>query len=148
MEEIGTTNPEYQPLRVKLKWRPFKRPHSKTIPLASIHLFSKQMVPSLCPESLTQHSLRLFSPVLCVCLIKGFLPSITFLRARRFFFYFFCFIFIAHFLWACGSLCEPQKFSSFCLFTCLSNNSTDFSQTCVSTSPIPMHALPVILFSA
>ena len=84
----------------------------KTILLAPIHPFSKQMEPSLCPESLTQRSSRLFSTVLCVCLIKGFLPSVTFLRARRFFFYFLSFS--SHtFSWACGSLCEPQKFFSF-----------------------------------
>ena len=71
--------------------------HTKNHPLAPIHPFSKQMVPSLCLESLTRHSLRLFSPVLCVRLIKGFLPLITFLCAHRFFF-FLCFIFIAHFL--------------------------------------------------
>ena len=32
--------------------------------------------------------------------------------------------FLSHtFLWACRSLHEPQKFFSFCAFTCLSNNS-------------------------
>ena len=56
----------------------------KTIPLAPIHLFTKQMVPSLCQESLTRSSLRSFSPVLSVRLIKGFLPSITFLSAHGF----------------------------------------------------------------
>ena len=55
------------------------------IPLAPIHPFTKQMVPSLCPESLTRSLFRSFSPVLYVCLIKGFLSPKTFLRARCFF---------------------------------------------------------------
>ena len=53
----------------------------KTIPLAPIHLFTKQIVPSLSPESLIQSLVRSLSPV---PLIKGFLPSITFLHARCF----------------------------------------------------------------
>ena len=34
MEEIGPTNPKYQPLRVL--WRPFVRPHLKNHPLAGM----------------------------------------------------------------------------------------------------------------
>ena len=75
-------------LSMRVKWCPFMHPHLKTIPLAPIHPFSKQMIHLLCPESL-------FSPVLCVCLIKGFLPSTAFLCVRHFFFV--SFIFIAHF---------------------------------------------------
>ena len=62
---------------------PFVCPRSKTISLAPIHPFTKQMVPSLCPESLTRSLFRLFSPVLCARLIKGFLPPKAFLCARR-----------------------------------------------------------------
>ena len=126
----------------------------KTIPLAPIHPFTKQMLPLLCPESLTRSMLRLFSPVLCVRLIKGFLPPKTFLRARRFFlvslfvcfFHFHCTLFRGHMgAWT------PEIFFklSFCAFISLSNNSLismDFSQTWVSNSP--MYALPVILISA
>ena len=43
-----------------------------------------------------------------MCSINSFLPSITFLGICHF--VFVSFIFIAHFLWACGSLCEPWKF--------------------------------------
>ena len=125
MEEIGATNPEYQLMRVK--WRPFVCPCSKTISLAPIHPFSKQMVPSLCPELLTRRSMRSFSPVLCVRLIKGFLSSTTLLRMRHFFLSFFLSFFSSHtFLWASGSLREPRKYFfklSFCAFISLSNNS-------------------------
>ena len=97
MEEIDATNPEYQPMQVK--WCPFVCPRSKNHPLAPIHPFSKQMVPSLCPESLTRHSMRSFSLVLCVRLIKDFLPSITLLSACCFsfflsFFHFHCTLFV------------------------------------------------------
>ena len=85
MEEISATNPKL-PAIVE-----FNGTHScaharKTIPLAPIHLFTKQIVPSLYQESFTQSSLRSFSWVLCVHLIKGFLLSITFLRTCHFFF--------------------------------------------------------------
>ena len=42
MEEIGTTNPKYQPLRVL--WRRSCVHAQKTIPLAPIHSFTKQIV--------------------------------------------------------------------------------------------------------
>ena len=51
MEEIGATNPKYQPLRVL--WHLLVYPRLKTIPLAPIHLFTKPIVPSLYQESLT-----------------------------------------------------------------------------------------------
>ena len=46
--------------------------------------------------------------------INALLPSIIFLRARRFFF-FVCFFHFHRtlFSWACGSLREPRKFSLF-----------------------------------
>ena len=70
------------------------------------------------------------------------LPSIkNILGTRHFFFIFTTFIFIAHFSWACGSLCEESFFNlSLCAFTYLSNNSMDFSQTFVSTSPMAQQA--------
>ena len=72
---------------------PVRAPMLKTIPLAPIHPFTKQFVPSMHQKSFTRRLLRSFSPVLCVRLIKGFLLSITlnFLHARRFFFFFVCF---------------------------------------------------------
>ena len=51
MEEIGPTNPKYQPLRVL--WHCSCAHARKTIPLASIHSFTKQTVPSMYEESLT-----------------------------------------------------------------------------------------------
>ena len=87
----------------------------KTIPLAPIHSFTKQMVPSLCPESLTRSLSRSFSPVLCVCLIKGFLPPKHFYACVVFLCFFVSFS--SHtFSWACGSLREPWKFFSNSLF--------------------------------
>ena len=92
MEEIGATNPKYQPLQVL--WLLFVRSHSKTIPLSPIHLFTKQMVPS-------------FSCDFRMHPIKYFLPSTTFAS-------FFLVSFSSHtFSWACGSFCEPRKFSLF-----------------------------------
>ena len=78
MEKIGATNPEYQPCAPTLE----KPSPGTNSPIN----FTKQMVPSLCPESLTQSLSRSFSPVLCVRLIKGFLPPKTFLHVHRFFF--------------------------------------------------------------
>ena len=87
------------------------RPCSKTIPLAQIHPFTKQMVPSLCPELLTQSLSRIFDPklvqIIFACFsyvpaIKGFLPSITLLHACHFFLVCFFVSFSSHtFLWAC-----------------------------------------------
>ena len=51
MEKIGPTNPKYQPLRVL--WRRLCAHARKTIPLAPIHSFTKQIVPSMYEESLT-----------------------------------------------------------------------------------------------
>ena len=116
MEEIGATNPEYQPLRVL--WHRLCIHARKTIPLAPIHPFTKQMVPSLCPESLTRSLFRSFSPVLCVHLIKGFLPPETFLRAS-FFSLFLCFIFIAKFFRGHAGACvNPRSFFQ-TLFLCI-----------------------------
>ena len=81
-------------------WHLFVHPCSKTIPLALINLFTKQIAPSLCPESLTQCSLKLFSPVFHMSLIKGFLPSITFLYMHRFFL--FVSFSLHTFSWVCG----------------------------------------------
>ena len=45
MEEIGATNPEYQPLRVL--WCRSCAHTRKTIPMAPIYSFTKQIVPSM-----------------------------------------------------------------------------------------------------
>ena len=51
MEEIGATNPKYQPLGIL--WRRLCAHTRKTIPLALIHSFTKQIVPSMYQDSLT-----------------------------------------------------------------------------------------------
>ena len=103
---------------------PIRAPTLENDPLAPIHPFTKQSVPSMHQELFTRSLLRSFSPVLCVCLIKGFLPSITFLCVCHFFLLCLFLSFSSHtFSWACGSLREPWKFFSFCAFTCMSNNS-------------------------
>ena len=123
MKENGTTIPKYQPLRVL--WYPFMLPYSK------------------------YHSLGTNSPVYLltrssafrVRLIKCFLQPITFLCMHHFSSFFSLFLsFSLHtFSWVCRSFREPQKFFSFCAFTCLSNNSLsefqpnlcqDFSHAC------------------
>ena len=92
------------------------------------HLFTHLLnnVPSLCPESLTGSSLKSSSPV--------------FMHVS----FFLSFIFIAHFLWACKSLCELWKLFfkfSFCTFICLSNNSL------ISQSNLPWSVLlPCMLY--
>ena len=94
----------------------------KTIPLALIHPFTKQLISSLYQESLTSILKRFVSPVPLLRLINHFLPLKTFLRMRCFF------LFLFHrtpFLWACGSLREPRKYFfklSFYTFTLFSNN--------------------------
>ena len=87
----------------------------KTIPLAPIHPFTKQMVPSLCPESLSRSLSQSSSPVLCKRPIKCFLPSIKLLYARRLFF-FVSFIFIAHFRGLAGACVNPRSFFQTLLF--------------------------------
>ena len=107
MGEIGTTNPEYQP-------RSCAHTH-KTIPLAPIHPFTKQMVPSLCPEWLTRRLSKSFLPVFYAP--YKVLPSIkTFLRS--FFLCFFLSFSLHTFSWACGSLYEPRKYFQI-LFLCI-----------------------------
>ena len=51
MEEIGSTNPKYQPLQVL--WHRLCAHAQKTIPLAPIHSVTKQIVLSMNEESLT-----------------------------------------------------------------------------------------------
>ena len=51
MEEIDATNPEYQPL--PLLWHRSCAHARKTIPMAPIHPFTKQIVPSMYQESFT-----------------------------------------------------------------------------------------------
>ena len=92
MEEIGTTNPKYQPLRVL--WCPCL----KTILLVPIHLFTRQIVPLVCEELLSWSSSILVTSNFSNSHTKSFLSSKIFLRACYFF---LSFIFIAHFSWAC-----------------------------------------------
>ena len=97
----------------------------KAITLAPTHPFTKQIVPTLYPESFTRSLCRLFSPVFGVGIIKGFLPFFVHVIFPCFFVYSF-YSHHTHFSWACGSLCEPRKYFfklSFCAFTCLSNYS-------------------------
>ena len=122
MEEIGTTNPKYHPQRVY--WHPFVCPHSKTIPLAPINPFTKQIVPSLCPESFTQSFIKIVFTSFLQAPYKV-LPTISYIFMCTLFLFSCFFLSFASrtFSWACRSLCEPWKFFSFCAFTCLSNNS-------------------------
>ena len=122
MERVGATNPEYQPLRVLMARRSCAHAR-KTIPLAPIHPFTKQMVPSLYPESLARSLSRSFSPVLCARLYKRASFHQRTLFTRTSFFFFVCFfvsLFHFHrtlFSWACGSLREaPEVFFSNSLF--------------------------------
>ena len=94
MEEIGATNPEYQPLRVL--WRRSCAHARKTIPLAPIHSFTKQIVPSMYQESLSWNRWTSItqSPYKLPPSIKNILG------ARRFFLH------RTLLSWACGDLRE------------------------------------------
>ena len=87
---------------------------SKTIPLAPIHPFTKQMVPSLCPESLTRSLFQLFSPVFRKHPIKCFLPSIPFYTLVVFFFVCFYYFHFHHtpFCGLAGACMNPEFYSN------------------------------------
>ena len=91
----------------------------KTIPLAPIHSFTKQIVLELKLFDIHYTSFP-HAPY------KLLPPNKNILGAHRFF-SLFLLSFSSHtFSCACGSLCEPRKYFfkfSFCAFTCLSNNS-------------------------
>ena len=114
MEEIGATNPEYQPLRVL--WRCSCAHARKTIPMAPIHSFTKQLVPSMYQESLTRNRFISMARVFRTRLINSFFHQKNVLGARRFF---SCFIFIAHFYRGLAGACvNPGRFF-FKLFLCI-----------------------------
>ena len=97
------------------------REHEKTTPLASIHSFTKQIVPLLYHESLTQSFSKSFSFVFHMHPIKHFL--ITFLCVYCFSWsHVYCTL---PFCWLAGACMNPRSFFklSFCAFTSLSNNS-------------------------
>ena len=83
----------------------------KTILLAPIHPFTKQMVPLLCPELLTRSLSKSFSSFsYAPYKVVPFINNI--LRMHRFFLCLFLLLsFSSHiFSWACGSLREPWKY--------------------------------------
>ena len=114
MEEIGTTNPEYQPLQIL--WWSFMSPHLKNHPLGRIHLFTKQIVPSLYQESLTHILLQSVSPIPFMWLINHFLPLKNIFMCVSFFLVSFI-IFIAHlFHRLMGAYVNPGNIFSNSLF--------------------------------
>ena len=151
MEEIGTTISKYQPLRVLC--HPLCDYARLTTLSHLICSFSRELVPSLFEESITQSSSTSVQPFFWYSLIKSFLsPQKIF--TQQSFFYFFLLFHFHHtlFSWACMSLFEPRKFFQTLflyihLFVkLLIHFFMNFSQICISTSPT--YALPVILFSA
>ena len=111
MEEIGTTITKYQPLRVL--WRPLCDYARRTILSCPIHPFTRQLVPSLFEESISQSSWKSIQPFFRYSLINAFLSPQKILCGSRFFLSFF------HrtlFSGVCGSFREPRKFSSNSLF--------------------------------
>ena len=100
MEKISTTNPEctsHYEFNDGAVCRCAHVPAQKTTPLAPIHPFTKQMVATFIVSRIIDTKLvEIVFPVLCVCLIKGFIPPKTFIHTHRFFL-FVSFIFIAHF---------------------------------------------------
>ena len=114
MEEIATNNLEYQPLQVL--WCRLCAHAQKTISLAPIHSFTKQILPSMYQELLSWSRLiSAITRVFCMRLTNSPFHQKYF---RRLWFFFLSFS--SHtFSWACGSLREPRKCFSFCAFTCL-----------------------------
>ena len=115
MEEVSTTNPKCQPL-----WACSCAHVQKTIPMAPIYSFTKQLV---CIFIVSRKVDLKF-------LITSF-PHVPYKLLPP---NFKCPLFFILFM----GLCEPQELFfelSFCAFTCLSNNSL-ISQTCISISPV------------
>ena len=69
-----------------------------TFPLASIHPFTRQIVPLVCEELLTRSSSKLIPLEFCISHTKSFLQLKNIYTAVV---VFLSFIFIAHFSWTC-----------------------------------------------
>ena len=113
MEEIGSTNPKYQPLLSLMA--PIRAPTLENHPLAPIHLFTRQIVPSLYQQSSTCGSLQSIILLFHRHPINPLLPSITILRACHFFlcfFHFQCTLFCGF----AGACVNPGSFFSNSLF--------------------------------
>ena len=112
MAEIGATNPEYQPMRVK--WRPFVRPRSKNHPPGThspVYYTNGTFIVSRIADSTLV--VIVFPSSLCAP-YKG-LPSINniFMRTSFFLcFYFFHF----HRTFLAGAYVNPGRFFSNSLF--------------------------------
>ena len=109
---------------------PVRAPTLKTIPLGLIHLFTKQIVPSLYQQSSTWSWLISMAQVFCTYLINTRFPSKTLiLRAS-----FFSFIFIPQFLWSCMQELAGSIFSNSLLMHSLCSPITNsfLSQTFLS----------------
>ena len=122
MEETGTTNPKYQPLQVA--WHPFVRPRLKNHPLSIHSSVTRQIVPLMCEELLTQSSSKSVLPA-----IKNSYMAVIF----------FFLLFHRTLSWACMNPGIYLK-HSFSTYTCLCNSSLLCNQVCINTSP--MYALP------
>ena len=122
---------------------PIRAHARKTIPLAPIHPFTKQMVPSLCPESSTQTLSQSFFTRFRKRPIKCFLSSITFTHTS--FYSLFLSFSLYTFSWVCRRSFSNSLFVHSLLCQCSLIFLMDYSQTCVSASP--MYALPIILIS-
>ena len=86
-------------------------PRSKTIPMAPIHLFTKQMVATfIACRIICLKPFHLFF-IYTYLIIKHFLPSITFYECiHSFSFVVFLSFLLYTFSWTCGNFCEPQKY--------------------------------------
>ena len=112
MEEIGATNPEYQPMRVL--WRRSCAHARKTILLAPIQSFTRQIVPSLCGPKILQIPSYL-SPIQTTSFHQN--NYYAGIGARRFFFFLSLFYFHrTPFSWACvtpGNYYLKYSFSTY-----------------------------------
>ena len=143
MEEISATNPEYQPLRVL--WHHSCAHARKTIPIAPIHSFTKQIVPSMYQESLSWSRLISITRVFRNHLINSPFHQ-KYFRCPSFFFFYFLSFHHTLFRGLAGACLNPESFSLFVHSLVCQITHSFLSQTCINTSP--MYALPVILFSA
>ena len=118
MEEIGTTN--LSTSHCRLYGTCSCTYPQKTIPLAPIHPFTKQIRSTFMVS-------RIIAPKIIgiVFSSSSYVPYTVVLSINNIFthFIFLLSLFLSFSSHIFVGLCEPRKFSSICTFTCLSNNS-------------------------
>ena len=108
------------------------RPRTRNQPNWTEALVTRDIIPSLSIELVTQVSFKSVQPIFLYSFWRVDLWPKKFWPGFRFFFFFLIFFFIAHFAWAC--VCTFLSFY-FVHHTCLFNIS--FISNCISMKPTP-----------